>query len=146
MTQSYIAPVELEKAYRLLNHGPTVLVSAQHGDDRNVMAAAWACALEFKPAKVSVVLDKSTKTRQLVEQSGYFTLQVPCYAQLDLTHQLGTISKLDDPENLSIAVLSYSIKKALPARLYQVALHGLSVNLFQNHIISQLMIYLLVLL
>ena len=77
MSQSYIAPVELEKAYRLLNHGPTVLVSAQHGDDRNVMAAAWACALEFKPAKVSVVLDKSTKTRQLVEQSGYFTLQVP---------------------------------------------------------------------
>jgi flavin reductase (DIM6/NTAB) family NADH-FMN oxidoreductase RutF len=100
MTQSYIAPVELEKAYRLLNHGPTVLVSAQHGDDRNVMAAAWACALEFKPAKVSVVLDKSTKTRQLVEQSGYFTLQVPCYAQLDMTKQLGTISKLDDAEKL----------------------------------------------
>ena len=53
MTQSYITPVELEKAYRLLNHGPTVLVSAQHEVDRNVMAAAWACALEFKPAKVS---------------------------------------------------------------------------------------------
>lgn len=100
MSQSYIAPVELEKAYRLLNHGPTVLVSAQHGDDRNVMAAAWACALEFKPAKVTVVLDKSTKTRQLVEQSGYFTLQVPCYAQLNMTKQLGTISKLDDSQKL----------------------------------------------
>lgn len=101
MTQSYIAPVELEKAYRLLNHGPTVLVSAQHGDERNVMAAAWACALEFKPAKVSVVLDKSTKTRQLVEQSGYFTLQVPltlhsaalhCYAVLS---EKGTHNKLN---------------------------------------------------
>ncbi|GAM30050.1 hypothetical protein P23_0553 [Acinetobacter calcoaceticus] len=100
MSQSYIAPLELEKAYRLLNHGPTVLVSAQHGDDRNVMAAAWACALELTPAKVTVVLDKSTKSRQLVEQSGYFTLQVPCYAQLDMTHQLGTISKLDDPQKL----------------------------------------------
>lgn len=65
MSQSYIAPVELEKAYRLLNHGPTVLVSAQHGDDRNVMAAAWACALEFKPAKVSVVLDKALKPDSL---------------------------------------------------------------------------------
>ena len=111
MSQSYIAPVELEKAYRLLNHGPTVLVSAQHGDDRNVMAAAWACALEFKPAKVTVVLDKSTKTRQLVEQSGYFTLQVPCYAQLNMTKQLGTISKLDDPQNLNTAGLSCFTKK-----------------------------------
>jgi hypothetical protein len=27
---SSISPVALEKAYRLLNHGPTVLVSASH--------------------------------------------------------------------------------------------------------------------
>ncbi|MCS3605597.1 hypothetical protein [Erwinia rhapontici] len=26
---STIAPVELEKAYRLINHGPTILVSAR---------------------------------------------------------------------------------------------------------------------
>lgn len=32
-------PVPLDKAYRLLNHGPTVLVSAAHGGQRNIMAA-----------------------------------------------------------------------------------------------------------
>ena len=37
---SHIAPVELKKAYRLLNHGPTVLVSARHDGVDNVMAAA----------------------------------------------------------------------------------------------------------
>ena len=58
---SHIQTVELSKAYRLLNHGPTVLVSAQYENEKNVMAAAWACALELVPAKVSVVLDKSTK-------------------------------------------------------------------------------------
>lgn len=96
----HIAPVELSKSYRLLNHGPTVLVSAQHNDEVNVMAAAWACALEFSPAKVTVVLDKTTKTRELVEKSGYFALQVPCYEQLNMVHQLGNISKFDDPEKL----------------------------------------------
>lgn len=95
-----ITPVELPKAYRLLNHSPTVLVSAQYGDDKDVMAAAWACALELTPAKVTVVLDKSTKTRQLVEQSGYFALQVPCFNQIDMVHQLGTISKFDNPNKL----------------------------------------------
>ncbi|ENV37382.1 hypothetical protein F959_02190 [Acinetobacter venetianus RAG-1 = CIP 110063] len=99
-TQNLLA-VELPKAYRLLNHGPTVLVSAQHEQDTDVMAAAWACALELTPAKVTVVLDKSTKTRQLVEQSGYFALQVPCFAQLDMVHQLGTISKFDHPDKLA---------------------------------------------
>jgi hypothetical protein len=43
----YIAPVPLEKAYRLINHGPTVLVSARHGGVDDVMAAAWACALDI---------------------------------------------------------------------------------------------------
>ena len=63
----HIAPVPLDKAYRLLNHGPTVLVSAAHAGQHNVMAASWACALDFAPPKVTVVLDKATRTRELVE-------------------------------------------------------------------------------
>ena len=37
---SHISPVDLQKAYRLINHGPTVLVSARDADVDNVMAAA----------------------------------------------------------------------------------------------------------
>ena len=36
----HIAAVPLDKAYRLLNHGPTILVSARHAGVQNVMAAA----------------------------------------------------------------------------------------------------------
>ena len=96
----HILPVELEKAYRLLNHGPTVLVSASHGGVDNVMAAAWSCALDFSPPKVTLVLDKATATRALVEGSGYFALQVPNMGQLELTHALGNISLADAPDKL----------------------------------------------
>ena len=92
--------VPLEKAYRLINHGPTVLVSAQDQQETDVMAAAWACALEFNPAKVTVVLDKSTKTRAIIEQSGYFALQVPTLKQLRMVHQLGSISLFQEPNKL----------------------------------------------
>ena len=98
---AHIQTVELAKAYRLLNHGPTVLVSAKYEQEINVMSAAWACALELVPAKVSVVLDKSTKTRQLIEQSSYFVLQVPTLKQLKLVQQLGSISQFDDPDKLA---------------------------------------------
>ena len=98
---SHIAPVELAKAYRLLNHGPTVLVSARHGGVDNVMAAAWACALDFSPPKVTVVLDKAVKTRALVEASGLFVLQVPNAAQVDLVHAVGTHSLADEPDKLA---------------------------------------------
>ena len=99
----FIAPVELAKAYRLLNHGPTVLVSARYGDTQDVMAAAWACALDFVPAKLTVVLDKATVTRGLVEHSGLFVIQVPTVAQLRLTHAVGSESLAEQPEKLARA-------------------------------------------
>lgn len=84
--------VPLPQAYRLLNHGPTVLVSAAQGGRRNVMAAAWAMPLDFDPPKVTVVIDKSTFTRTLIEASGHFALSVPCRALVDATFAAGSLS------------------------------------------------------
>ncbi|KMU99345.1 flavin reductase [Acinetobacter schindleri] len=100
MSNPHLKAVPLEKSYRLLNHGPTVLVSAQDQENTDVMAAAWACALEFQPAKVTVVLDKSTKTRKIIENSGYFALQVPTLKQLNMVQAVGTISMHDQPDKL----------------------------------------------
>lgn len=98
---NHILAVPLEKAYRLLNHGPTVLVSAGFDGVDNAMAAAWSCALDFSPSKLTVVLDKSTKTRELAEKSGHFAIQVPNAAQLQLTYELGNRSLHQDPEKLA---------------------------------------------
>jgi flavin reductase (DIM6/NTAB) family NADH-FMN oxidoreductase RutF len=93
--------VELAKAYRLLNHGPTVLVSAAHGGRRNVMAAAWAMPLDFTPPKVAVVIDKSTFTRGLVEASGEFALSVPCRAIADAVYTVGSTTGRDEADKFS---------------------------------------------
>ncbi|OQS33653.1 flavin reductase [Chromobacterium haemolyticum] len=78
---SRLLAVDLAKSYRLLNHGPTVLVSCAAGERSNVMAAAWAMPLDFDPPKVAVVIDKATYSRELIEASGEFVLNVPCRAQ-----------------------------------------------------------------
>ena len=96
----YIAPVPLEKAFRLINHGATTLVSSRYGGIDNVMAAAWVCGLDYDPPKLTFVLDSQNKTRQLVEKSGMFAVQIPTLSQLELTHWLGTHSLYDDPQKL----------------------------------------------
>jgi flavin reductase (DIM6/NTAB) family NADH-FMN oxidoreductase RutF len=88
-------PVPLDRCTRLLNHGPTVLVSAQHEGRRNVMAAAWSMPLDFMPPKVAVVLDKATHTRTLIEADGRFVLNVPPIALAALTHRVGNTSGRD---------------------------------------------------
>jgi flavin reductase (DIM6/NTAB) family NADH-FMN oxidoreductase RutF len=88
-------PVELSKAYRLLNHGPTVMVSSARDGAANVMSAAWSMPLDFDPPKVAVVIDKNTLTRGLVEGSGEFVLNVPSSAQAALTVAVGSTSGRD---------------------------------------------------
>jgi flavin reductase (DIM6/NTAB) family NADH-FMN oxidoreductase RutF len=85
-------PVELRRAHRLLNHGPTTLVSSAHAGRRNVMAAAWAMPLDFDPPKVAVVIASDTFTRTLVDASGEFVLSLPTVDQLDLTYAVGSCS------------------------------------------------------
>ena len=65
-------PVDLSHASRLINHGPTVLVSTSHAGRQNVMAAAWSMPVEFSPPRIAVVIDKSTYTRDLILASGQF--------------------------------------------------------------------------
>ena len=99
-----IDTVDLAKAYRLLNHGPTVLVSSAHDGRRNVMAAAWCMPLDFDPPKLLVVIDKSTFTRELIEASGEFAINVPTRAQLDLTVAVGSGSGRDHDKFAALSI------------------------------------------
>ncbi|MEI7447023.1 MAG: flavin reductase family protein [Burkholderiales bacterium] len=83
-------PVDPERACRLINHGPTVLVTAAHGGRRNVMAAAWSMPVEFAPPRIAVVIDRKTFTRELVAASGTLALCVPGRAQADLCWTVGS--------------------------------------------------------
>lgn len=112
-----VVAVSLDQAYRLLNHGPTVLISSAHGDQRNVMAAAWNMPLDFKPPKVAVVIDKNTYSRELILASGKFAINVPCAAQADLVVKLGSSSgrellgKPQDTKFSAFDVASFSAGK-----------------------------------
>lgn len=82
-------PATLAHASRLINHGPTVLVTSAHGGRRNLMAAAWSMPVEFTPPRIAVVIDKSTFTRELILASGMFGLVVPGTALRDATWAAG---------------------------------------------------------
>lgn len=84
---SHFRPIELKHASRLLNHGPTILITSQdeHTERRNVMAAAWSMPVEFEPPRVAIVVDKTAWSRDLIERSGKFGIVIPgIRRQLDL--------------------------------------------------------------
>ncbi len=87
-----LEPVELRHASRLVNHGPTVLITTEHQGRRNVMAAAWSMPVEFTPPRIAVVIDKHTFTRHLLQASGRFAIGLPCVGMADLTYAVGNQS------------------------------------------------------
>jgi flavin reductase (DIM6/NTAB) family NADH-FMN oxidoreductase RutF len=99
-TPEFFSSVPVDKAYRLLNHGPTVLVSSAFEGQTNVMAAAWVSPLDFNPPKVTLVIDKATCTRALVDASQHFVLNLPSQAIAAQVLALGTDSAKDVPDKL----------------------------------------------
>ena len=89
---STFVSVALQHASRLVNHGPTVLVTSAHGGRRNVMAAAWSMPVEFTPPRIAVVIDKKTFTRELAAASGAFGICIPGAALIALTYAVGSTS------------------------------------------------------
>jgi flavin reductase (DIM6/NTAB) family NADH-FMN oxidoreductase RutF len=88
-------PLELRHSYRLLNHGPVVLVFAAAGGKDNLMPVAWNVPLDFEPARVALVLSAEAHTRKLVEASGELAISIPPATMLDAVYEAGRVSGHD---------------------------------------------------
>lgn len=84
-------PVELRRAYRLLNHGPVVLVTSAAAGRTNVMPAAWVMPIDLEPPLVAAVLAEGTATRELVDASGELGLSIPPASMLDAVYEAGQV-------------------------------------------------------
>lgn len=94
---SRFQPVALHHASRLINHGPTVLITSLDPQTarRNIMAVAWVMGVEFRPPRVAVVIDKSAWTRSLIERSGQFGIVVSGPDAARWTQAVGNVSGRD---------------------------------------------------
>lgn len=110
MTQS-LHPVELSKSYLLLNHGPVTLVTSAHAGRSNVMAASWAMPLDFDPPKVLLVVDKQTLTRELLDASGEFALNIPFRVIADKVLAAGSLSGRDGDKFSRTGLETFSATK-----------------------------------
>lgn len=108
--------VPLRRAYKLINHGPTTLITSAFGERRNVMAAAWVMGLDYEPAKVAAVIASDTFTRKLVEESGAFVVNVPVVAMAKAVYTAGQVSGADEDK---FALCSF---RTAPASLVEAPL------------------------
>lgn len=124
--------VPLSKALRLINHGPTVLVTAAHAGRSNVMAAAWTLPLDFDPPKILAVIASDTFTRELIDASGEFALNVPPRALADATVAVGSVSGRDMPDKFARFGLGTFAARKIAAPLVDGCVAWLECRVIRN--------------
>lgn len=91
--------VPLQKSYKLINHGPTTLLTSAADGRVNVMPAAWVMPLDTDPARICAVISSESFTRELLEASGDLVVNVPTVAMAEAVYRCGqsngrTVDKL----------------------------------------------------
>jgi flavin reductase (DIM6/NTAB) family NADH-FMN oxidoreductase RutF len=69
--------VALNEFYRLINHGPVVLVTSAAEDRANIAPVAWTTPLNDDPALVALPIAEPHFTTELIRRSGEFAINVP---------------------------------------------------------------------
>ncbi len=91
---SRFQPIQRELAHRLINHGPTVLITSRSkdGKHRNVMPVAWSTPVEMEPPRLVVLINKDAYTRELMLDSGVFAVCVPSVSFVNETYSIGHVT------------------------------------------------------
>lgn len=79
-------------ALRLLNGGPTALLTTRWRNQTNVMPAIWMTQLSARPPLIGVAINPARFTHDMVQFAEQFALNFPARDLLNHTHFFGTVS------------------------------------------------------
>jgi len=93
MPESKYVDVAIKSANRLINHGPTVLVSTRDEKGRyDIAPVAWISPVQKDPPKLLLVLDRNSQTYRNIIARKEFVVCVPHVDQAKLLIKTGSSS------------------------------------------------------
>jgi flavin reductase (DIM6/NTAB) family NADH-FMN oxidoreductase RutF len=89
------SPLDRSRATRLLEPGPTVLITSLFRSHANVMTAAWLQPAGFDPPAIAISIHPGRLTHELVSKSEMFGVSIPTMDLLRAVHRCGLTSGRD---------------------------------------------------
>ena len=84
--------IPIEQAYRLINHGPVVLVTSAYKDKTDIITVAWQTPVSKSPMLMAISLGVNSLSLDLIEKSEEFAVNIPPVHLLDKVKFCGTHS------------------------------------------------------
>lgn len=116
-------PIDLAKAYRLLEPGPVVLVTAQYRGERNVMTAAWVMPVSSSPPLVALAVFPAHYSHDLIVKGGDFVLNIPARPLAEKVHRTAMVSGRDADKFLTIGLTPFEATRVNSPRIAECMAH-----------------------
>lgn len=93
---------EVELSYMPLHPRPAYLIVSGVEGELNVMAASWVMPVSEEPLRLAIAIDRESRTYELIEKYGEFTVNVVDAKLVDKVYKAGTISGKSVEDKLTI--------------------------------------------
>lgn len=90
--KNHFKVIPTSNANRLINHGPTVLITSGRDDKMNVMTAAWQMPVSFNPVLAAVSIGRERFSHELILLNREFVINIPHIGMLKQVLCCGTQS------------------------------------------------------
>jgi flavin reductase (DIM6/NTAB) family NADH-FMN oxidoreductase RutF len=84
--------IPISHANRLINHGPTILVTSRLKEKLNVMTVAWQMPVSFKPVLIAIAIGHKRFSHRLILESKEFVINIPHSGMIEEVWYCGTHS------------------------------------------------------
>lgn len=104
----------LSEVYRLIETGPTIMVSTSKGGKDNVMSMSWHTMMEFTPPLIGIILSELNYSFKLLQATKECVINIPTEKLADIVVKVGNISgeKIDKFEKFKLTKLPAAKVKA----------------------------------
>lgn len=120
--------IPTDKANRLINSGPAILVSSKFTGTKNIMTAAWCMPVSKNPPMLAVAIGPGRYSHDLIMQSKEFAVNIPGRDLLEKVWCCGTNSGRDS-DKFNACGLTPTVGKHIQAPLISECLGAIECRL-----------------
>lgn len=104
-------------ALRVLAPGPVTLISSMAKSQHNLMTASWLTLGSLEPTVVTVAIQPSRLTHELISASGQFVINIPVLDHLRVVHEAGMTTGRDGDKFEALGVEAIDAVVVEPPRM-----------------------------
>jgi flavin reductase (DIM6/NTAB) family NADH-FMN oxidoreductase RutF len=124
--------IPITNANRLINHGPTILITSRVVEKINVMTAAWQMPVSFKPMLVAVAIGHERFSHILISESREFVINIPHHEMIKEVFCCGTQSGRN-VDKFKVCKLTPIKARKVNAPLIKECLGNIECRLYSTH-------------